>query len=251
MANESLLNTNWNSGDTITASELNTHGQEHLDLDGHGDAFHSVQYLKSLTGGNGIDPGSIGDGDTLSLNLSDIAGDNLTVDTTNGELDATGASGIASLSGGDGIDPGTIGDGDTVSVRWSDASDLSGGGNIATGAVSDGELGVDPFVYDPGMTEWADGLSTEEVNRIALQTGEKMAVNRIEFRQKGGGSDTAASIDVRDVTAGGTIGSVNLGSTTKNPGASGTGSTVIIRLYNGTGSSINAAPRVHGYITEV
>jgi len=128
MAQESLLNTNWNSGDEIAATELNTHGQEHLDLDGHGDAFHAVQYLKSLAGGNGIDPNSIGDGDTLS-------------------------------------------------VTWSDASDLTSGGDIGTGVVSEPELNVDPFIYDPV--------------------------------------------------------------------------TVLIQVSNSTGSTINAAPRVQGYITGV
>lgn len=250
MAQESLLNTNWNSGDEIAASELNAHGQEHLDLDGHGDAFHAVQYLKSLAGGNGIAPNSIGDGDTLSINLSDIAGNNLSVDTTNNELDATG-DGISSLSGGNGIAPGSIGDGDTLSVTWSDASDLTSGGDIGTGVVSEPELNVDPFIYDPGMTEFESGLSNEEINRTVLQSGEQLVVERVEFRQKGSGSSTSASIDVVEVGASIPTASAGLGTTQKDVGTTGQAVTVLIQVSNSTGSTINAAPRVQGYITGV
>jgi len=346
MAQESLLNTNWNNGDVIAPSELNTHGQAHLDLDGHGDALHSVQYVKALTGGDGIDPSSIGDGDTVSVawgdandldadgnvtssggissltggigilpatigdgdtldvDLSAIAGQNLTVDTTNNELDASGASGITSLSGGDGISPASIGDGDTLAVAWADASALGAAGGLLTdsltvagnsvalggstgishgdlssaptnahhqeptagtgitdegtnafaisvGGVKDTQLGVDPFVYDPGMTEFEAGLSDEEINRIVLQSGESLEVERIEFRQKGGGSSSSVSVDVRDVDRSSTVGSQTLGGTTKDPGEAGPGSTVLIRVTNSTGSSITAAPRVQGYITGV
>lgn len=106
----------------------------------------------------------------------------------------------------------------------------------------------EPFSYDPGMTSWEDGLSNEEIDRIVLQSGETLVVERIEFRQKGGGSSSSASIDVRDTTAASTVGSQNLGGTTKDPGSSGSGNTVIIRVNNSTGGPINAAPRVHGYI---
>jgi hypothetical protein len=202
MAQESLLNTNWNSGDEIVATELNTHGQEHLDLDGHGDAFHAVQYVKSLAGGNGIDPSSIGDGDTLS-------------------------------------------------VTWSDASDLTSGGDIDTGAVSEPELNVDSFSYDPGITEFESGLSNEEINRTVLQSGEQLVVERVEFRQKGGGSSTSASIDVVEVGASVTTATAGLGVTKKDVGTTAQAETVLIQVSNSTGSTINAAPRVQGYITGV
>lgn len=120
---------------------------------------------------------------------------------------------------------------------------------IVSGGVTDTELGVDTFSYDPGMTEWATGLTNEEINRIDLQAGETLVIERIEFRQKGGGSSASASIDVRDVTAATTVGSQNLGGTTKDPGSTGTANTIIIRLNNSTGSKINASPRIEGYIT--
>jgi len=112
-----------------------------------------------------------------------------------------------------------------------------------------GDTPTEPVVYDPGMTEWEAGLSNEEIWRIDLQAGETLVVERIEFRQKGGGSSSSASIDVRDTTAGSTTGSQNLGGTTKDPGSSGTANTVIVRLNNSTASALNAAPRVIGYIT--
>jgi hypothetical protein len=442
MANESLLDTNWNNGDTIVVSELNTHGQEHLDLDGHGDAFHSVQYLKSLSGGNGIDPASISDGDTVSVNLSDIAGDNLSVDSTNGELDVSGAvggtsltggngilptsisdgdtvsvrladlagdnlsvdstngeldatdtsgitslsggtgidpasisdgdtvsltsdsvtvagnsvslgssatvsytdlsdtggsfpirnfdllnnsvtvagntvalgtstgvahgdlsnapasahhqepttgtgitdegtnrfginlssiagdnltvdatndeldatarTGIASLSGGTGIDPTNIGDGDTLSTAWSDAADLDSAGSIAPGRVSEEELTVHPFSYDPGMQSVSNGTSNSEVNRIALQSGESLVVERLELREQGGGSITiGVSLDVYNPTQSTVLGTVNVNNTKKNIGRSSTGDTLTMRLTNSTASAIDVAPRVQGYIIGV
>jgi hypothetical protein len=137
--------------------------------------------------------------------------------------------------------------GNSVSLGGSTGVDFAD----LTGEVTDSELGVDPFVYSPGMTEFETGLSNEEIDRLVLQTGETLVVERIEFRQKGGGSSTSASIDVRDTTAASTVGSQNLGGTTKDPGSSGSGNTVIVRLNNSTGSSINAAPRVQGYITGV
>ena len=122
----------------------------------------------SLSGGDGIDPSSISDGDTISVvwndatsldangaindfsgatdldsagtvsqlsgsvtggqTLTDIAGTNLNIDS-NGQLNASGGSGgIQGLSGGDGINPGSIGDGDTLTVAWTDADGLNSNG---------------------------------------------------------------------------------------------------------------------------
>jgi len=312
MANESLLDTNWSNGDTIVSSELNTHGQEHLDLDGHGDAFHSVQYLKSLSGGDGIGPSNISDGDTVSVNWADA--DPLTSSGTIGDwsgaddldvfgavtdwsgaadLDGSGsitATLISSLTGGTGIDPTNIGDGDTISLT-NDSVTVAGnsvslGGStgvahgdlsnaptsahhqeptagtgltdeatnqfgIANDGVTDTELGVDSFSYDPGMTEWANGLTNDEVNRIALQFDEQLVIERVEFRQKGGGNSSDASIDIYNPFTASRLAKTTLGQTVKDPGVSGAQETLIIRLTNKTGSKITAAPRVQGYITGV
>jgi len=159
MAKESLLDANWNSGDELTADELNTHGQEHQNL---------------------------------------------------------GSS-----------------------------------GGFADDGVPASALATHFFSYDPGMTDFADGLSGEEVNRLVLQSNETLVVERVEFRRKGGTKDPAAVVNVRDATAGETIGTATLGETIKEPGTSNTGSTVLVQLTNQTGNSITAAPRVQGFITGV
>lgn len=105
----------------------------------------------------------------------------------------------------------------------------------------------EPYSYSTGMTQWADGLSNEEVDRFALQSGESLIVERIEFRQKGGGSSTSASVRVRDTGAGATIGSQDLGGTTKDPGSASSGP-VTVQVTNSTGGSIDASIRVTGYI---
>lgn len=122
-------------------------------------------------------------------------------------------------------------------------------GDGLEGDGSDNIKTSEPFVYDSGITQWADALSNEEVNRIALQTGETLVVDRIEVRQKGGGSSASFSARVQDLTAASTVGSQTLGGTTKNPGSSGTANTVAVQVSNSTGGTINGAIRIIGRIT--
>jgi len=79
--------------------------------------------ISSLSGGDGINPGTIGDGDTVSA----AWGDANSLDTTGDisdfsaatDLDGSGAvtaAFVESLTGGEGISPSSIGDGDTLSV---------------------------------------------------------------------------------------------------------------------------------------
>lgn len=107
----------------------------------------------------------------------------------------------------------------------------------------------EPFSFETGHTEWADGLSNEEIHRIVLQSGERLVVDRIEFRQKGGGTSASASVRVRDTTAGSTVGSQTLGGTTLSPGSSAAASTCEIQITNSTGAAIDASVRVVGRIT--
>lgn len=111
--------------------------------------------------------------------------------------------------------------------------------------ISDDEFYPEGGSFVTGMTNWADGLSDEEIHRMQLQTDEILHVERIEFRKKGGGSDADVEVDVYDETAESEIGSQTLGGTTKDAGSSGTGNLVTIRLTNDTGGSINASVRVH------
>lgn len=124
--------------------------------------------------------------------------------------------------------------------------------DIGSGLQDDGSGNIESepqFVYDPGMSEWGSSQSSVEIDRISLATGETLEIDRIELQQNGGGSSTDISIDVYDETGATVVGSVNLGSVTKDPGSSGTGNDVIIRFTNSTASSIQAAPRVIGRIS--
>jgi hypothetical protein len=81
--------------------------------------------IQSLTGGEGIGPNSIGDGDTLAVAWEDA--NDLDSD---GNVSGGGGGGIQSLSGGDGISPDSISDGDTLAVAWEDADTLDSDGNV-------------------------------------------------------------------------------------------------------------------------
>jgi hypothetical protein len=153
--------------------------------------------IQGLSGGDGINPDTIGDGDTLTAawgdatsldsngdindfsgatdldsagtvsqlsgsvtggqTLTSIAGTNLNIDS-NGQLNASGGSGgIQGLSGGDGINPGSIGDGDTLTVAWGDAASLDLNGNVDAGRYMTTSGGQVDFA---GPAEWSNAGST-------------------------------------------------------------------------------------------
>jgi len=128
---------------------------------------------------------------------------------------------------------------DTFSVNLGDGVEGDGSDNIKTS---------EQVAFETAHTLWADGISNGEIHRIGLQAGETFVVERIEFRQKGGGSSSNASVELFEPSTFNTIGSQNLGGVTKNPGSSGSGNTVLVRLNNNTGSNISASVRVIGYI---
>jgi hypothetical protein len=99
------------------------------------------------------------------------------------------------------------------------------------------------------FVNYADALSNEPVDRIVLQTGETLVVERIEFRKKDGTNTTSASVRVQDTTAATTIGSQNASGTTKDPGSSGTGNTVEVQISNSTGAAVNASVKVTARVT--
>jgi len=126
-------------------------------------------------------------------------------------------------------------------------ADPSNAQDAATKQYVDDNTG-EPFSFVTGMTQWADGLSNEEIERLILQSGESLVVDRIEVRQKGGGTSSNFSARVQDTTAASTVGSQDLGGTTKDSGSTGTGNTVLVQISNSTGSVINASIRVVGRI---
>jgi len=197
----------------------------------------------SLSGGEGIDPGSITDGDTLSaawedasglnsngiandftvandLNalgrvdqlsgsvtggqtLTDIAGNNLSIDT-NGTLNASGGSGggISSLSGGEGINPGTIGDGDTLSVAWGDASGLNSNG-IANDFTVANDLDQLGNISDFSGANSLDTNGTVNTGEYLSLTNGAVAFSAAAEWQ-GGGSNTIDSSASNATIGGGT-----------------------------------------------
>lgn len=206
---------------------------------------------------------------TGHLNVTDDNDGTVTIDTAALSEEEVEDTAAALISGGTGISV-TYDDGsDTLTIdghtRYADSEAISAINNDAdhgstaqhdyfSGSHNDlsdvakQDHHGEPFSYETGHASWNDGLSNEEVHRIALQSGETLDIERIEFRQKGGGSSTNASIDVYDVGATSAIGSVNLGSTAKDVGTSNSGNTVIIRLTNSIGSVVEASVRVTGYI---
>jgi hypothetical protein len=140
---------------------------------------------------------------------------------------------------------------DTIDVTNLDGSSGTSGQFLGTDGTNLGFQtvnGQEVIAFETGHTAWADGLSNVEIHRINLQSGETFEVERIEFRQKGGGSSSNASVDVYDNTAASVIDGQNLGGTTKNAGSSNSGNLILVRINNSTGGSINASVRVIGYI---
>ena len=104
--------------------------------------------------------------------------------------------------------------------------------------------------FNASHTSWSDDLTDEEIGRIQLQSGEKLVIDRIEFRQKGGGSSSDATLEVYDDTDAMQIGVAELGETVVDAGESGTANLILIRLSNATGDTIDASVNVNYRIVE-
>lgn len=100
-------------------------------------------------------------------------------------------------------------------------------------------------------TEWADGLSNEEICRIPIDTGEKFVLNRLGLMMKGGGTESDLTLEVYNSTDASSIDSTTGGSVSKTGGESSSGDVVIIRLTNSSGSSQTASIFIDGKIVEV
>jgi len=115
-----------------------------------------------------------------------------------------------------------------------------GSGGLVTGHVEHG-------AFEINHTSWPPGLSDEEIGRVQLQPGETMIPQRLEFRQKGGGSSTLAQVEIIDYAGGleGSLGSQDLGGTNKDLTISGPGNLVKFWLTNQTGGTIDASVLIH------
>ena len=169
---------------------------------------------------NGIDPGSIENGDTLSVawgngtdlasggtvnqlsgsltggnTLTDITGDNLSI--TNGTLNAsTSGGGISSLSGGQGINPDSIGDNDTLSVASGDIAgtflSTDGSNNLTVNARKGLENANGSLQASLGN---ALGFAGSNTDQIAVTTDSlTVAGNSVSL----GGSTDVAYTDLSD-----------------------------------------------------
>jgi hypothetical protein len=107
--------------------------------------------------------------------------------------------------------------------------------------------GGSPISYSPGHTEWADGLSNEEVCRWTAESGVTYVFENIGFSQNGGGTSADASLDLYNVSAGTQMATVDLGTSDTINVSTSSGQTVIARITNSTGSLIEASPHINGY----
>lgn len=185
--------------------------------------------------------------DILDLNNNDLEDDTVTIwDTSNqyipqGILEndtVTVADNDVSLGGSTDIDGA-----DLIGSEGSSGQVLQTDGSVASWS------SYPEFVaYEPGITEWGDGLDDEEVHRMNLQSGETFELYRIELRLKGGGTDSDVSLDVYDNDDDNVIDSVTAGNTSTSSGTSGSGNLIQFRISNSTGEAVNAVPIVRGRI---
>jgi hypothetical protein len=146
----------------------------------------------------GVETDSLAGQLTGGQSLTDIAGNNLSIN--GGQLDASGggSGGISSLSGGDGVDPASISDGDTLSVAWGDANDLDSDGNVTGGGGGGGgEWTANNTLLEPSDSN-IDGIDVDEVNASLLETGSDSVTVTVggarTLELTAEGSDTAGNV---------------------------------------------------------
>ena len=126
----------------------------------------------------------------------------------------------------------------------SQAYDVDVTGNLSVdGNVDSNDYDIS---YSTGHTAWASSLSTDEVNRWNLQSGEEMVIDRLEVAEKGGGS---SNLDVT-VTDGTNSWTVNPNGTAVRTGLgpSVEGSSVTVEVTNNAGSDVTASITVSGEV---
>jgi hypothetical protein len=104
--------------------------------------------------------------------------------------------------------------------------------------------------YVSGHSNWDSTISSNtEIHRFQLGVEEAFNLQEIQFHERGGGSvNSNASVDVLDFTESSVIDSADLNESSTAGGTTGTGSLVLFRITNGTGSNIDATVSIRGNI---
>ena len=154
------------------------------------DAAGTAQFGQTVVA-TGVEVDEVSGSVTGGTTLTDIAGNNLSIDS-NGQLNASGGGGgggISNLSGGEGIDPGSIDDGDTLSVVWGNADGLGSNGEITGGnwTVNSNDLlePADSNVSGVDLSLVRTSTINAETNALRL----KRAGNRVLELQAESGDD--------------------------------------------------------------
>ncbi len=143
----------------------------------------NVAVASESIGSNEIASGAVGSTELASDSVTDselsdaMCGSDeiLRFDGTNWVCtDIEAAGGDTDLSGGDGIDPESITDGDTINVDWVDANDLTTGGSLESGVVTDSEVDSISLssISDSGDLAGMDSVSSSEIDSGAVRTTE-------------------------------------------------------------------------------
>jgi len=124
---------------------------------------------------------------------------------------------------------------------------LTGEVSFPNGTTS-GASGSEDIHYEPGHTQIPDGQDDVEYHRLVPPSGGTVTITSMQFNQQGGGSSSSCTLDVYDVGAGSVVNQITLGSADRSTYTAGQGNTVLVRISNSTGSDVDAAPTIDGYI---
>lgn len=194
-----------------------------------------------------IRPSTIG---THSLDFDTATQAELDSHAANGSLHPSAGDGLVDNSGAFDIEPADFagaGLEDDGSDNLRVAAALAGTG-LTGGAGS--ALNIQERVhYEPGHTEIADGQDDVEYHRIVPPAGGTVTITAMQFNQQGGGTSSSATLDVYDADAASLINQITLGDTDRSTyTANAAGNTVLVRMSNSTGSTVDASPIIDGYI---
>jgi len=102
--------------------------------------------------------------------------------------------------------------------------------------------------YEPGHTLIPNGQDDVEYHRLVPPSGGTVTITSMQFNQQGGGSSSSCTLDVYDVGASTVVNQITLGQRDDTTYTATQGNTVLVRMSNSTGSDVDAAPTIDGYI---